>query len=462
MSPDVDVGEAMGRARSTLGLSAARWESGYQAAVVCADLIIIVLVLRVGLVFTDGGLRFPAHIPGGFAAITGLVLLVTMVAWRVWERRILGQGADEMRKLGNAVGTTVVALGLAALAADVGHVRPWVFGVLPATGIALAVMRYALRRVLHAHRRAGRCMLPVLAAGSDDEVAELIDRTRQEPHQGWMVVAVCVPLDGDHGQPSEVHGVPVVGGLSDVPDLVRRGGYRVIAVTPDSYWTRLRLRELAWNLEDTSAEMVVAPVLMEVTGPRLHVAPVYGLTVLRVSKPTFSGGRWLLKSLIDRVSAFLALLLLGPVLLVIALAIKLEDRWARDVQAAPRRQGRPPVLGAQVPFDDAGCRAAQGVAGDPQRGCGSALQDAFRSPGHPGRSIPPALFLGRVAAVTQCPHRADVDRRPAAAAACGGRSLRCGCAEALVGEAGGDRTVAGERTQRTQLGGDRSPPPTLR
>jgi len=168
-------------------------------------------------------------------------------------------------------------------------------------------------------------MLPVLAAGSDDEVAELIDRTRQEPHQGWMVVAVCVPLDGDHGRPSEVHGVPVVGGLSDVPDLVRRGGYRVIAVTPDSYWTRLRLRELAWNLEDTSAEMVVAPVLMEVTGPRLHVAPVYGLTLLRVSKPTFSGGRWLLKSLIDRVSAFLALLLLCPVLLVIALAIKVED-----------------------------------------------------------------------------------------------------------------------------------------
>jgi len=70
---------------------------------------------------------------------------------------------------------------------------------------------------------------------------------------------------------------------------------------------------------------VVAPALMEVTGPRLHVAPVYGLTLLRVSQPTFKGARWVLKGVFDRVAACLALLVLAPLLIGVALAIKWED-----------------------------------------------------------------------------------------------------------------------------------------
>jgi len=63
---------------------------------------------------------------------------------------------------------------------------------------------------------------------------------------------------------------------------------------------------------------------MEVTGPRLHMTPVYGLTLLRVSKPSFTGVRWLLKDAIERISALAAMAVLTPLFLVIALAIKLD------------------------------------------------------------------------------------------------------------------------------------------
>ncbi|MGH4019207.1 MAG: sugar transferase [Pseudonocardiaceae bacterium] len=300
------------------------WESGYRRAVLLTDLVIIAIALRTGLVLTDGS--FAGHLPGALAAITGLVLFTSLFACRVWDQRILGQGAEEFRRLGNAVVTAAVVLGLTALAIDVGFFRPWVFGVLPATGLCLLSSRYALRRVLHARRRRGLCLHPVLVAGSHDEVADLIDRTRREQHNGWTVTGVCIPGSPEEDHPLEVRGVPVVGGLSDVPTLVRNGNYRVVAVAPDAHWTRQRLRELAWDLEGVPTELVVAPALMEVTGPRLHVDPVYGLTLLRVSQPTFSGGRWVFKAAIDRTAALLALLVLAPVLLAVALAIKLEDR----------------------------------------------------------------------------------------------------------------------------------------
>lgn len=309
-----------------VGLPVARWETAYHRAVRFTDLVIVALALRIGLVFTDGSLQVVAPLPGAMASITGLVLVAALLARRVWDPRILGQGAEEFRRLGAAVLAATVVLGLTALAVDIGYLRPWVFVVLPSTGVALAVSRYTMRRVLHAQRRRDRCMLPVIAAGSHEEVADLIARTRRERHNGWSVVAACLPGGIGEDGCGEVEGVPVVGDLDDVADMVRLGGYRVVAVTPDPHWSRRRLRELAWQLEGAPVEFVVAPALMEVTGPRLHVTPVYGLTLLRVSQPTFSGGRWVLKATLDRVAAFVALLVLLPLLVAVTIAIKIEDR----------------------------------------------------------------------------------------------------------------------------------------
>ena len=299
-----------------------RWESGYRRTVLLTDLVVIVICLRIGLVLTNGSLA--GNLPGALAGITATVLFGSMFGCRVWEWRVLGQGAEEFRRLGNAVVTAAVVLGLTALAMEVGYFRPWVFAILPATGLCLFTSRYVLRRVLHARRSRDLCMHPVLIAGSLDEVADLVLRTRRERHYGWLVTGVCIP-----GVPAdcqlEVHGVPVVGGLDDVPTLVRGGGYRIVAVAPDAHWTRQRLRQLAWDMEGVPTELVIAPALMEVTGPRLHVDPVYGLTLLRVSQPTFTGARWVLKGVLDRIAACSALLVLAPVMAAVALAIKLED-----------------------------------------------------------------------------------------------------------------------------------------
>jgi exopolysaccharide biosynthesis polyprenyl glycosylphosphotransferase len=218
-----------------------------------------------------------------------------------------------------------VALALIALAFNAGHIRPWVFGVVPAALILAALFRYLLRRVLHKQRREGRCMLPVLAAGNVEEVADLIARTHKEQHNGWRIEAACISGGVGENGIGEVAGVPVVGDLEDLDERVAQGGYRVVAVVPDPKWTRRRLQQLAWQLESTAAEVVVSPVLMEITGPRLHVAPVFGLPLLRVTAPRFDGFRWVVKSVLDRVGAAFLLVLTAPLLLAIAVAIKAGD-----------------------------------------------------------------------------------------------------------------------------------------
>lgn len=312
------------------------WEGRYRAWVIGADVFATAVVIGIASLV----LARITGAPGDLHALgTATAVLGALPGSRAWSRPVLGEGAEEYRRLGRGLMSAAVLVALAGLLFGALDVQPWVFVVVPSVALVAFPQRYLLRRVLHRARRQGRCLLPVMAAGSPDTVRDLIERTRLEPHVGWRVEAVCADTAAgpDRGC-GDVRGVPVVGRLDDLAGHVRRGGYRVVAVTADQYWTPRRLQQLAWDLEGTAAEMVVAPVLMEVAGPRLNVSGVLGMPLLRVTAPRFTGGRRLVKEVVDRVASALLLTLLVPLLLSIAIAIKLDDRG--PVIYRQRRVGR--------------------------------------------------------------------------------------------------------------------------
>ena len=85
------------------------------------------------------------------------------------------------------------------------------------------------------------------------------------------------------------------------------------------------LRRLAWDLEGSGVDLVVSPGLVQVAGPRLHVRPLCGLQLLHVEEPELVGGRRVVKAAIDRVGALVALLLLAPLLIGTAIAVRMTS-----------------------------------------------------------------------------------------------------------------------------------------
>jgi exopolysaccharide biosynthesis polyprenyl glycosylphosphotransferase len=300
----------------------AAWEKRYRTWVIASDVIAAFVVIGVSAFVIGRVAPQDMHAFG-----TALAVLCSLPVSRAWSQRVLGEGPEEYRTLGRGLITAAVLVALGGLLFRALDVQPWVFIVVPVIALFAFPQRYLLRQVLHRRRRRGLCLLPVMAAGSPATVADLIARTKSEAHVGWRVEAVCTftgtGADRDSG---EVDGVPVVGRLEELSRHVRRGGYRVVAITGDQYWTPQRLQRLAWDLEGTSAEMVVAPVLMEVAGPRLNVTGVLGMPLLRVTAPVFTGGHRFVKEIVDRCGAAFLLTLFSPLLLVIALAVKLGDR----------------------------------------------------------------------------------------------------------------------------------------
>jgi exopolysaccharide biosynthesis polyprenyl glycosylphosphotransferase len=301
------------------------WEPRYRRSVITSDVLatLVAVVLGGALVAAHGGMPMLRVVVLG--AVTVTVVLCSLAMNRAWNLVVLGQGAEEFGRLGRGLFAADVTLGLAGLAFSVTTMRPWVFLVVPATALLAFPLRYLLRKLLHRARSDGRCLLPVLAAGSPDTVRDLIDRTRANSHIGWRVDAICTAAECGTVA-GELDGIPVVGTLDDLAERVRQGGYRIVAVTADPYWTPKRLQQLAWKLEGSGAEMVVAPTLMEVAGPRLHVSGVLGMPLLRVSAPTFTGVRRVVKDVTDRIGAVVLLAVALPVLLALGLAIVIDSR----------------------------------------------------------------------------------------------------------------------------------------
>ena len=205
----------------------------------------------------------------------------------------------------------------------------WVI-MLPVGLAALLVSRYLWRRWLHRQRDAGSYMSNVIAVGDRHTVTELLQDLDRAPRAGYRVVGVCIAPDavssGTDLTDDMVGGVPVLGSLKEVAAVAISSGADAVAVTSSTAFGPSAVRRLSWELEDTDAELILAPALTNIAGPRVHTQPVAGLPLIHVDRPTYRGANRILKKSFDIIGSSLLLLLFSPVLLTVAIAIKLTSK----------------------------------------------------------------------------------------------------------------------------------------
>ncbi len=316
------------------------WESRYVASVIVTDTVAVVLVVVLGYVLGLGSYVPQFGVSPGVGIIAGVLMIGGLLVSRAWDVGVLGQGVEEFSRLIRAIVISAVVLGLLGLAFTATAARPWVFGLMPLAGLLAGVLRLVLRGRLHHLRDHGRCVLPVLAVGPVDSVVDLIERTRRDKRRGWVVSGICTPTGTAPDGTDQLMGVPVLGDLDSVAEAAKSGRHRVVAVCPTPGWSSRRLHQLAWSLEEVAAELVVDPGIMEVAGPRLHVDPVDGFPLLRLTRPTFTGVAWLVKHAVDRLGSVLLLLVTAPLFLVLAIGVKLDGGPVFFRQTRVGRHGR--------------------------------------------------------------------------------------------------------------------------
>ena len=197
-----------------------------------------------------------------------------------------------------------------------------VVGVVARWGTGLLVRPGTTRVVVVGHRHGVDRMLSELTAEGSP----------------FVVVGVC--LTGAR-RPVGLS-VPFVTDLDDLRGCVERTAADAVVVMPCRHLGPDRLRSLAWQLERPGTPLLVATGLHDLGPTRAglhHSGPV---SLIRLRPARLGGAGRAVKQVCDRVVAGLALVALAPLLVALAVAVRLETPGAALFrQTRIGRDGRP-------------------------------------------------------------------------------------------------------------------------
>jgi exopolysaccharide biosynthesis polyprenyl glycosylphosphotransferase len=324
-SPTASTGAPPGMAAPARIVSSS-WPRSLPAVVACADGVaaVVAVLLALRLRFGDqvpelhvAG-RTPGYVPAAIAvAVAWPGVLASLGAYR---SAVIGSGLDEMGRVVEAGVTLFAALAAIHLLLDSN-----LSGRLTVLGVGLLVLATLLVRaatdsvVRHARRR-DRWRHRAVVYGSADESSSLAAQFANQPTLGVDVVGRCVAESGDLPSTGPQTDESIGGLRSAALDVMSKTGADLLAVaggTPPA-----EVRALAWALEGTGAELVIAPAVPDLAQQRVILEPMGGVVLLRVEQCRQRRWRLLVKDIIDRVGAALLMVVLAPVFAAVAVAVK--------------------------------------------------------------------------------------------------------------------------------------------
>ncbi|WP_222192789.1 sugar transferase [Modestobacter italicus] len=334
------------------------WRAAYVRRIVAGDVLAAVAASVVGYLVRfgpDAGALTPAQSSLWLAALLPPVWVAIMFVARAYEERFLWVGAEEFRRVLAAAVALLAAVGAVSWAFQLQLARGFVVLALPLATALTLMLRYGHRSWLHRRRAEGKFLQTAIIVGHRNGVVALHEQIDREAYHGYRVIGCCLPPAVAGSQPLAFDGLPVLGSLEEVVDVVREYQVDTVAVLPSPELDGPALRRLGWELEKTEAELLLAPAVTEIAGPRVRIRPVCGLPLLHLERPELRGVRRLTKESFDRSAAAAGLLLLAPLLVALALVVGLtsrggvfyrQERVGRDGQTFEMLKFRSMVAGA--------------------------------------------------------------------------------------------------------------------
>jgi exopolysaccharide biosynthesis polyprenyl glycosylphosphotransferase len=256
----------------------------------------------------------------------------------------------------NSVAAMVV-VALAAMSAQAEEhaqlaARVWVFGMAYVVGGRL-MLGVTQRRA----RRDRTISKPTLIVGAGKIGAQVERRLREQPELGLEPVGYIDAFPSNQNKlPREI---PILGGPDELEEIAERvGAKHVVVAFLSSRGSDAKLVQLVRRCDDLDLEVSLVPRLFEAINVRVNLEHIGGMPIYRLRAVRPRGWQFAVKYVIDRLAAGVFVLLLSPILLLCALAIKLSSRG--PVFYRQRRVGRD-----GRPFDLLKFRSMRGEADDP-------------------------------------------------------------------------------------------------
>lgn len=311
---------------------ASTWRQRIFVRMFLTDLILVICSVLIAMVARFG---IPKDVDnwGPTSISYELVSAVVVVAWmaalamyQAYRPSLLGVGLDEYRVVVRATAAVFGLFAIFSMVFKFDYSRGYFAIALPLGALSLMAGRAANRHLLVSWRRRGMATDGTLVVGNPVEVRHVAEGIARRPASGYQVLAVATNGPGGEFELESGEKVPDLGPIEDLPPKISDLEYKCVIVAGQSLVNRTLMRRFGWAMEDGDQDLAVASAMTDVAGPRIHWRPIEGQPLMSVEMPRYSGFKFAAKRVFDVVVSAVLLILLSPVLLGTALAIKLDSR----------------------------------------------------------------------------------------------------------------------------------------
>jgi exopolysaccharide biosynthesis polyprenyl glycosylphosphotransferase len=198
----------------------------------------------------------------------------------------------------------------------------WILGVSAVVFISIGrfiLMKFEQRWYAH-----GNDLKRVIIVGTSPVAGKIFHSLTRHLSLGYEALGYC---SLHHSIENSMGHVPYLGPISSVPDLIKSHSIDVVLIALNEV-EHAQLHDLVEDCQGLNVEMMMVPDILELMTSQVQIKHIEGIPFLGIKSPTLSTWNFIMKRIFDLIFASCILLLASPVILLIAVFIKLDSKGA--------------------------------------------------------------------------------------------------------------------------------------
>lgn len=306
------------------------WTRRYAGLLLLSDVAVIAATLTLYFIIwrpgddREGFVEWPEHpeVPYWAALVVlGLLWWACLEIFDTRDERVVGHGVLEYQRVVRASASLLALIIAIAFFFRIDLARTILLIAIPFGAFFLVGSRWIWRTWLRRQQAQGDFVHRAVVVGEQRKAEHIVRTVHNTEGTGFYIKGI-VTERGDDLDPED--DIAVLGSYDELGDIIDRERIDSVLFASADELSPVKMRRLGWAMADRDVDVIVAPAMTEIAGPRIHSRPVAGLPLVQISYPRLEGGRRVAKRTFDIIGSGLLLILLSPVFLGVMIAIRSE------------------------------------------------------------------------------------------------------------------------------------------
>jgi exopolysaccharide biosynthesis polyprenyl glycosylphosphotransferase len=198
-----------------------------------------------------------------------------------------------------------------------------VFGIIGVTAVVfVSVGRFAIMKFEQWWYSKGHDLKSVIIIGTSNTANKVFQSLTFHRFLGYQALGYCsISGNTENAMPN----IPCLGSISSVPDLIKSHNIDVVLIALNEE-EHSHLRSLVRDCQGLNVEMMMVPDILELMTSLVQIKHIEGIPFMGIKSPALSTWNSIMKRIFDIVFASSILFIASPLLLTIAIIIKLDSK----------------------------------------------------------------------------------------------------------------------------------------